>query len=148
MYPYRGILRTDRCSDSLSTRPEDPNTPTLQSASTDDAPQGPDPWPCYMESFQTRPNLRLCLRLRLQSHNLCRHCDHHNHAAALRPHPFMHPIHHHGTHHRNHQCLKIQRFWLGLTHGFWRDLTQFYQFNLTHGFDRIWLIFQFDLTHV
>ena len=40
MYPYRGIVHTNRQPDSISTRRDDLNTLTCQSAVTNDAPWG------------------------------------------------------------------------------------------------------------
>ena len=47
MHLDRGISCTYRNSDGLSTRQDGPNTPTRQSAGTDDAPQGTTSRPCY-----------------------------------------------------------------------------------------------------
>ena len=41
MYPGRGILRTYRRSDSLSTRPDNQNTLNIKYANTNDAPRDP-----------------------------------------------------------------------------------------------------------
>ena len=41
MHPERGIVRTYRRLDGLSTRPDDQNTLTCQSADTNYAPRGP-----------------------------------------------------------------------------------------------------------
>ena len=49
MYPGRGIVRTYRLSDGLSTRLYGPNTLTLQLAATNDASRDPPYWPCYWE---------------------------------------------------------------------------------------------------
>ena len=41
MYPYRGIVRTDRGSDGLYMRPDGPNTLNLQPSSMNDASRYP-----------------------------------------------------------------------------------------------------------
>ena len=56
-----------RRSEGLSMRPDDPNTLTRQSAGTNDAPRDLTPRPHYMESWQTRPTIRLRLHICLRS---------------------------------------------------------------------------------
>ena len=51
MQPDKGIVNTCRCSDRLSTIPEDHKTPTHQSADTDNAPREP----LFTDPLQTTP---------------------------------------------------------------------------------------------
>ena len=65
MHPDRGTVRTYRRSDSLSMRPDDPNTPTRQSNVTNDAPKYPIHGPIAWDPTYFTDTLRLRLRLRL-----------------------------------------------------------------------------------
>ena len=69
MHPDRGILHTYRRSDGLSTRPDNHNTFTRQSADTNEFPRDPLHGPVTWNPARTRPysTLRLRLRLHLQS---------------------------------------------------------------------------------
>ena len=69
MHPDRGIVRTYIWSDGLSTRPDNQNTFTRQSADTNNAPRDPLHGPVTWNPARTRPysTLRLRRRLRLQS---------------------------------------------------------------------------------
>ena len=58
MHPDRGIVRTYRRSDSLSTRPDDHNTLTCQSSNTNDAPREKLLVPVTWNTYLIQPNLR------------------------------------------------------------------------------------------
>ena len=65
MHTYRGIVRTRRWSDGLSTRPDDQNTITCQSDNTNEAPRGPLLGPVTWNPARTWPYSTLQLHLRL-----------------------------------------------------------------------------------
>ena len=128
-------------------------------------PREPSSRPCYIEPCTLWPNLRLHLRLLLQSQHLFRHHNHHKHATALISSLFPQHICYNETRHNWLFCT-IQQFQLNSTQGFWRDLTQVFltQFNprFVTGFDSVFLtrfesqfstgfdshFFQFNLTHI
>ena len=58
MHPERGILHTHIWSDSISTRPDKPNTLTRQSDNTNDAPRDPLPPPDSHHHYT--PNFMCC----------------------------------------------------------------------------------------
>ena len=65
MNSYRRIVHTDKRSDGLSKRPDSSNTPTRQSAGTNDAPRDPLHAPITWNPPHS-PTLRLHLSLCLQ----------------------------------------------------------------------------------
>ena len=69
MHPDRVIVSMYRLSDGISTRPDNQNIRTLQSANTNDASRDPLLGPVAWNPVRTRPysTLRLRLRLRLRS---------------------------------------------------------------------------------
>ena len=67
MHPDIEIVRMYRRSDCLSTRPDDQNTLTHQSADTNDAPRDPLHGPVTWNPAHTRPYSTLRLRLSLKS---------------------------------------------------------------------------------
>ena len=68
MHPDVGIIRTYRRSDSLSTRPDDLNTLTCQSASRNDALRDPPHGPGTQNHASFMDTLRLRIHLRLRAH--------------------------------------------------------------------------------
>ena len=68
MYPERGMVLTYRWSDDISTRLDDHNTLTHQSADTNDEPRypllGPVTW--NISSFTDTLHLQLHIQLRLR----------------------------------------------------------------------------------
>ena len=70
MQTYRGIVRTYRQVYGLSTRPDNHNNLTHQSADMNDAPRDPLHVPVTCNTARTQPyytlRLRICLRLRLR----------------------------------------------------------------------------------
>ena len=57
MHPDRGIVRTDRQLDGISTRPDGPNTLIVQSAGINGAPGDPLRGPVTCNPSWTRPNI-------------------------------------------------------------------------------------------
>ena len=66
MHPDRGILRTYRRLDGISTRPDNHNTLTNQSSDTKNEPRDPLHFPVTWNPSQTRPYSILRLRLHLR----------------------------------------------------------------------------------
>ena len=149
--PYRQTFRRS----IYNTRwPKHPHYPILRYKQRH---QGLPWWQHYMDYWQPRPELHLCILLHIQSIILWLRRDCHEHDTALRSHALLHLICCREPRHRNLRFLIIQQFLLDSTQGFWRDPTQFLRINLTQGF---WLyLTQFsqlgsthgfwqDLTHV
>ena len=66
MQPDRVIVCTNRHSDGISTRPDNPNNLTCQSSSTNDAPRYPYYSTVTQNTARTRPKSTLRLHLRPQ----------------------------------------------------------------------------------
>ena len=121
MQPDIGIVRMYRRSDGLSTIIDEPNTLTHKLVGRNDAHKGPASRPRYIEYCPTQSDICLRILLRLQSWNLCRCHNFHEHVAVLRALLFTHIIHHRETLHRNRQFCTTQRFRLDSTEGFQLD---------------------------
>ena len=83
MHPRRGIVGTDRRSDSISLVPDDPNTLTRQCNGTNDAPRDPrSSAPLHRTLPGHGPDLRYIYIYRLPSQHHHRRRARRNHSAT------------------------------------------------------------------
>ena len=152
MHPYRVIVRTSICSDSVSTIPDYLITLTHQSVDTNNSPRDPLHGPVTCNPSCFTDTLCLCLQYR----HLFHHRNRHEHTATQQAHPLPHltlrrePCHWHRQFHRS-------LFQPNLTHDSQFDQIQFFKFNQTRDFRfdqthfffvRLDSIFLFDSNHV